>query len=81
MKIWIDQFVWIKKTIQTIVSSRGAVVSLTSERDKKGNIVKVIVQVHMNEDELTALTTLFQKRWNKTLDVTFKDGNINLKVI
>jgi hypothetical protein len=81
MKIWIDQFVWIKKTIQTIVSSRGAVVSLTSERDKKGNIVKVIVQIHMNEDELTALSTMFQKRWNKNLDITFKDGNINLKVI
>lgn len=81
MKIWIDQFVWIKKTIQTIVSSRGAIVALTSERDEKGNIVKVIVQIHMNEDELTALTTLFQKRWNKTLDVTFKNGNINLQIV
>ena len=72
---FVEQFMFVKQTLNCLVRNRGAIVSLHQERDSRG-CVKIVTEMKLLEEEITGLVTLFQNRWKQTLIVGSEHGNL-----
>lgn len=69
---FIDQSLFLKKSLKQVTSHRGAIITFSTERNEKG-ATKVITSMSLFEDEIGALQQMFQRRFKQELQVT-KNG-------
>ena len=78
----LDQMMFSKRTLASIVKSRGAIFDFDAVKStKKQGYEKVIAKIHLHTDECDAFNSFFYKRFHQNVTCSFKGNNTEFTIV